>query len=347
MNRLFLPIKWLWRYKKYITVTMISALLVFFLKFPLNDLSDAISAQITAATGNKAFVQFDSLSLTLMPSPGVRTEGLSVVVSGADLRADSVTIAPSLLSVLANIFTVVSAASGSQEASIRLAENLSFDISADGLFKGDASLSRSSGTATEQGVERSRVRLAANKLNLTEVSRFAGWPIELHGHLELRTDMQLTMSLAAQPEGDYVLAIDRLSLPASTIPTQMGPVSLPALALNRVQFKGRWVEGTFFVEEGQFGQSGDPMYGRLKGQIGMTLTPGQGGRGMEFRLGSYNLNVDLTVTKPIQDQLSFVFLFLNNAKSDAGGGRARYVFRAMGASPTSGSPPQITRMNSI
>jgi hypothetical protein len=60
--------------------------------------------------------------------------------------------------------------------------------------------------------------------------------------------------------------------------------------------------------------------------------------GSTFRTGG----VDLTVAGRIKNQLSFAFILFDNAKSDAGGDKTRYLFRALGPGLMSQQPPQIT-----
>ncbi len=298
---------------------------------------------ISEVTRGQAYVHFESLELSFTPSPGVRTNGISVSMNGTEFKADSLTLSPSIASALLNLGSIYGAINQNPEANAKLAENLNFTADVRGLFSGDLQLSRSSGAATEDGESRSKIDLALEKMDMKKVSQWADLPVELGGSLSFESDLLVSMAMKAQPEGDYLLTMDRLNMPPSTVPTPLGPLSLPALSLSQVQLKGRWVGESFIIEEGQFGKSGEPLFGRIKGQMGLRIEPVRGAS-FEPRFGSYNLNVDMTVAKSLKDQLAIAFIMLDNVQSDAGGGRSRYLFRAMGSSLTSGQPAQISRL---
>jgi hypothetical protein len=120
------------------------------------------------------------------------------------------------------------------------------------------------------------------------------------------------------------------------------PVNLPTLTLANVDLKGRLSGGTFIIEDGRFGQGQDPLYGRIKGQIGLQIS--KVGPRMVPMLGSYNLTVDMNISRKIEKEVGFAFLLFDSAKTPTATG-SHYLFRALGQNFA--APPSITRLSSF
>jgi len=125
----------------------------------------------------------------------------------------------------------------------------------------------------------------------------------------------------------------------------MMPINLPTLTLANVVLRGRLGGGQLNIEEGTFGQSKDPINGRIKGQIALSLRPVGGSVQPSF--GEYRLNVELNTSKQVDKEMGFAFLLFDQAKNATANG-SHYLFSARG--PGLGPmfpPPSITRISSF
>ena len=329
---------WIWRKKAFFAVMLASAVLFFVWFFPFSDLGQFVTTTVARATGNQVYAQFKELDVHLIPTPAVSATEVSIETGLPPFEAKWAKFTPSLLSALLNIRTLMNA--GSDPAASRaMLTKLGMDLDLEGVFGGEIDLSISPGKKSDSGTERSRVSLVVDELNLGEVQDWADLPVKMQGKANFETDMQISPEFAEQPEGDYSLTISKFNLPASTVDTPMGPLNLPTLTLANVVLKGRMIGGNLMIEEGQFGSSSDPIYGRIKGQLGLRFAPGA-----PPMLGSYNLTVDLNASRAIEKDIGIAFILFDSAKTATSTG-SRYLFRAMGNGP--GGVPNITRLSSF
>jgi hypothetical protein len=337
---------WLWVRRAFIATMLASASLFFVWFFPFGDLSNVVTTVVARGTGNQIYLTFDTMDLHLIPTPAVSAGGVSVETAFPPLEAKWAKITPSLFSMIFNLRTILKAQKGDPEASRAMMGNLGFSVDAEDILGADVDLSFGPGKKGERG-ERSRVALAIDDLNLSKVQDWADLSVKIQGRADLETDMQIALDFQDQPEGEIALNVKKFNLPASTVMVPMGeganmPVSLPHLTLENVILKGRLVGGNLIIEEGVFGNSRDPVFGRIKGQMGLRFQP-SGGSVIPI-LGNYNLTVDITATKAVEKDLGIAFLLFDSAKTPTNNG-SRYLFRASGSGM--GSVPQITRLSSF
>lgn len=333
-----------------VVLFLASTLFFMFFLFPFSDLSDLVTSAVARATNNQVYVQAETLNLNLIPQPAISASNVSVETSLPAIEAKWAKVTPGIFTTLLNMGTFMKAANGDFEASRAAMNKLSLAVDAEGVLGGDMGLAIRPGKKTDQGRDRSRISLSVDKIDLSQVQRWADLPMRLQGRANVETDMQVAFDFSEQPEGDFNLNVNKFALPASTVSIPMGegatfPLNVPSLTLANVVFKGRLVGGTLVIEEGVFGKAGDPLSGRIKGQLGVRLQPM--GNTVTPLFGSYNLTVDLNTTSEIQKELGFAFIPLDSAKTPTGGGGARYLFRATGQGIGMQFVPQITRVDSF
>jgi type II secretion system protein N len=338
---------WIWSQRKFIAIALISALFFFALFFPFDDLSDLITSTIARSTGNQVYLQAETMDLNLIPSPGISAKNVSVETPALPpLEAKYLKISPSLWSLIANLWTIKKAASGDVEASNKLGARLGVSVSLESVLGGDVDLRIRPGSAGEQGGERSKVSLAVDKLNLGEFQKWYDLTVKMQGQASLDTTFQFTPGFAEQPEGEIDLRVTKFNMPASTLmlPYEGAvlPVNLPTLTLANVVLRGRLVGGQMIIEEGKFGQNKDPIYGRIKGKMGLRLQ--QLGSQVQPIFGAYDLTVEMTTTKAVEKDIGFAFLLFDKAKTPTPEG-SKYLFSASGNG--FGPPPNINRLNSF
>lgn len=338
---------WIWSKRAFILVSSISALFFFTWFFPFSDLSDLVTSAVAKGTGNQIYLQFESIDLSLLPAPAVSAKNISVETPALPpLAAKWMKFSPSWISILMNVWTLKKAGGGDAEAAAKLTTRLGANISAEGLLGADAELKLRPGSTSEQGSERSKVSLFVEKLNLSEFQKWSDLSMKMQGQASLDTTVQFTPGFVEQPEGEVDLRVSKFYLPASTlmVPYEgaVMPVNLPTLTLANVVLRGRLVGGKFTIEEGQFGQAKDSIYGRIKGNIALRIQAN--GPQIQPQFGAYNFTVDLNTTKAVEKEIGFAFLLFDSAKTPTPSG-SHYLFNASGQG--FGPPPSIARVNSF
>jgi len=347
MNHFWAALAWVWRRKIFFGTTLAAALFFFVWFFPFGDLSDFVTSAIARGTNNQIYVQFETMDLHLLPQPSISAKNVSVESNLPPLGASWAKITPSLFGVIFSLPTVMKAMGGDPEAAAAISSRLGLSVAAEDILGGDLSLSLGGGQKSEKGAARSRVNLALEKINLNELQRWSDLSVKMQGQLSVNSELQLTPDFSEPPDGEYDIQVSKFAMPAATVMIPMGeanlPVNVPTLTLANVVLKGRLAGGQLILEEGTFGQSKDPLFGKIKGQIALRLVANGGAVTPVF--GAYNLTVDLNTTQMVEKELGFAFFTLGSAKTPAAGGGARYLFRASGNGI--GYVPNITRINSF
>lgn len=335
---------WLWSKRGFFALTFFAALVFFVWFFPFSDLSDLVTSKVAAATNNQIYVQFETMDLAFLPVPAVSARNVSVETPALPaLEAKWMKVSPSWLNIILNAWTIKKASSGDPEAAAKLSSRLGGNVSAEGLLGADVELKLRPSGANEQGVERSKVSLFVEKLNLGEFQKWSDLPLKIKGQGNLDTTIQFTPGFSEQPDGDIELKISKFEVAAGSLPSDMGPIPIPYLSLANVVLHGHLAGGKFVIEDGSFGQKGkDPIYGRIKGQIAMVLQAN--GPSVRPVMGAYDFNVDLNVQKSSEKELMLFTMLFDNTKTTTPAG-SHYVFKA--SQNILGVPPTITKIQAF
>jgi hypothetical protein len=338
---------WLWSQKVFFLCTAVSALLCFIWFFPFSDLSDLVTSTVAKGTGNKIYLQFETLDLNLLPTPAISGNNVSLETPALPaIEAKWMKISPSWLSILFNAWTLKKAGTGDPEATAKLISHLGVTVSAQGLLGADVEMKIRPGSASEQGAERSKVSLFIEQLNLGEFQKWSDLPLKMQGQAALDTNLQFTPSLAEQPDGEIDLRMTKFSIQAGTVMVPFEgasmPISIPSLTLANVVLRGHLGGGKLTIDEGQFGTTKDPLNGRIKGQMNIRFMAV--GPQIQPQMGPYNLTVELNVSPAVEKEIGFAFLIFDSTKTPSAAG-SHYLFSAAGQS--FGPPPSISRLNSF
>lgn len=337
---------WMWRNKTFFATAFLSTILFFAWMFPFTDLSDAVTSAIARGSNNAVYAQFDQLDLNVVPLVSVSARGVSAdLMNLPTLNFQYLNLRPAWFSLLFSPLKLIKAARGDMEAQSYAAVLALSHVRLSGIFKGDISLDLSP-DKVENGALTARTDLELEKLDLNEVQDWANLPVKMKGSANAGLYMKFDSTMQTQPEGEFNLSVKSFSLPASTVMIPMGeasmPVNLPTLTLSNVVFKGRLVNGTLILEEGTFGSNVDPVYGRIKGQIGIRFI--NAGGTMIPQIGSYNFRVDMNSTKAVEKEIGIAFLLFDSAKTPTATG-SHYLFQASGQGV--GGVPSITRLSTF
>lgn len=307
-------------HKGKIFVGIISTLVFLFLLFPFDDLSDLVSVQVSKLSGNTIYLQFQKLKMSLFPQPGLKME--SVYFESVNTPAISIQDLKITPSVSGLIY-----------------KKPYGQVSAQGLFKGDVDIALGRGSRSEAGAEREKIEVKAQKVSLLDLKQLAGLPLVLKGQLNLNSEILADPTWKEQPEMDLNVMIQQFELPPASVPTPMGPLTLPELKLGQIDLKGKLSGGNFVIEKGQIGKDSDELHGTIKGSLGVQMENRGGLPSPHF--GSYSFEVELKVKKSFQDKASTFLIFLDGYKSPAPEG-ALYKFKVSGGNFM--MPPSITAL---
>ncbi|MGZ3724243.1 MAG: type II secretion system protein GspN [Pseudobdellovibrio sp.] len=283
---------------------MVLILTVFFLfvLFPLSDLNDLISSQVSKLTQNRVYFQFDQMHL----NPFTVSLGMDQVLVEtpqiSNLTSDNISISPSIM------------------AAFKRKPGGSFTAS--GFLKGDVEVNVS------PSGEKSKIEIVAQNISLNEARQVAQFPLPLKGQLSLTSQALADLTLAEQPEMEVNLTVMKFELPSTTVSTaMMGSINVPQIQFDKVELKGKLANGKFQIESGKLGSSKDDFYGDIKGEIGLTLLNVQGQVIPQF--GHYNVTVDLKANSSFQQRAQLFLSFLDASKSMSGS-TAQYKFNLSG-----------------
>lgn len=311
-------IQWFRRYKGKALWALIFALMFFVMIFPYNDLSDFVSTKVAALTQNQVYVQFENLNLDLVPHPALAMDDVSVdLPQMPTLKTSHLAVSPSL------------------SALIML--KLGFNLRAEDFLGGLLDLTVKPGGKTEQGSEKQYFSLDFNQVSLNALHDLLSLPVPLQGQANINTSMTIDPQWFEQPDGELDLTSKKLEIPASSIPTQMGPVQIPTFQFNQVQLKSRMSGGKLVIEDAILGKESDAFQGRVKGQMDIRME--KYGPSLQPNIGAYEFKVDVTVKKSLEKDLNILFVLVDRFRTPTSdGSRYQFVARGNGYGPPSFVP---------
>ncbi|AGH95747.1 type II secretion system protein GspN [Pseudobdellovibrio exovorus] len=316
MNSIVIFFRFLFSHKWKILFTLSLTIVFLVVLFPLSDLNDLVSSQVSKQTQNQVFLQFDKMSLNPVPvslsleNVYVETRQLSALTS------DEVQVQPSIAALLAR--------------------KPGGTLTAKGFLKGNVEVSLKPANSNG-GAEKSEIHLSAQNINLKDAREVANISLPIKGQLNIESHAIADLTMGEQPEMDLNLLISKFELPTTSVSLQdFGQLSLPELKLARIELKGRLANGKFQIESGKLGTAQDEFYGDVTGSLNLSFQNMQGQ--IVPVIGAYDLSLDLKAAQSFQDKARFFLSFLDGYKVQSGS-TAAYKFKVQAAAM--GMPPQF------
>jgi len=317
MNTLVISIRFIFLHKWKILLTILMTLFFTVVLFPLNDLNDLISSQISKLTGNKVFLQLDKIHLN----------PLSNSISFNKLYIEAPQIS-SLSSEELKVTPFISAL---------LAKKPGGKVTAKGFLKGEVEISIHP-VKSANGIDKSKIEMSAHNISLKEARHAANLSLPIKGELNLTSQALADLTMTEQPELDISLNILKFELASTFIPLQdFGKIALPEIKLGKIELKGRLSNGKFLIETGKFGTNKDEFYGEVTGDLFLTFQNNNGQ--INPIIGAYNISLDLKATQTFKDKAKLFLSFLDGYKTEAGS-LSHYKFKVYASEM--GMPPQFT-----
>ncbi len=288
--------------------------------FPYNDLGDLVTAKVSQATQNAVYLQFTDLTPSFFPSVGLEFENVSIdtpVIQ--DIKANSLTVRPSILSLLA------------------FKPGLS--VNAEGFFKGTADISGSIPGFSPEASMKPKISGELKGLDLSEVTKSLKLPIDLGGKLGFETDsLSLDLTNFELTNGDVQANIKDAKLGSMNLNTPLGPLPLPAMAFSVIDLQAEAKNGTVKVAKLTLGKSGDELSGSAKGQFDIKNQP------YGPPLGSYDFSIELEVLAAFESKMGILWStlegFIETYKRASPAGKKNFAFRISGQGVM--APPKIS-----
>lgn len=316
MNSIVIFFRFLFSHKWKIVFTLFLSVVFIVILFPLSDLNDLVSSQVSKQTQNQVFLQFDKMSLNPIPvslsleNVYVETRQLSALTS------QEVRVQPSIAALLAR--------------------KPGGTVTAKGFLKGEVEVSLKP-ASSNGAVDKSEIHLNAQNINLKDAREAANISLPIKGQLSIESHAIADLTMTEQPEMDLNLVISKFELPSTSIALQdFGQLSLPELKLGRIELKGRLNNGRFQIETGKLGTAQDEFYGDVTGNLNLTFQNIQGQ--IVPVIGGYDLSLDLKAAQSFQDKARFFLSFLDGYKVQSGA-TAGYKFKVQASAM--GMPPQF------
>lgn len=285
------------------------------LLFPLSDLNDLISSEISKLTNNRAYVQFDKMHMSPFTT-SVSLEKLYVETPQiSSLTAEELSLKPSIAAMIAR--------------------KPGGTVSAKGFLKGDVEISMS--PTSSNGVDKSKIDISANNISLKEAREVANISLPIKGQLSLTSQAVADLTMTEQPEVDINMTILKFEMASTFVPlNDFGQIALPEIKMGKVELKGRLSNGKFLIENGKLGTSADELYGDIKGDLAVTFQ-NIGGQVTPV-IGAYNISLDIRAKQSFKDKAKLFLSFLDGYKVDSGT-TSNYKFKVYATEM--GMPPQF------
>lgn len=306
LEKIISPIRYLFgKQKKSMLVVLIAAIVFSVIYFPYDDLSDLITEMIAKNSQNQVFVQFDELGVSFFP-PSIKMKNVAVEaqILPNTLKAKALYLAPSIAGFLAF--------------------SPGFSASIQDVMKGDISLTYRAGKKIKESVQLQKIDLGLAKIDLKSLSNFISLPVDLDGAVYMQLDAQIDPNFIEQPDGEIVIKIEKFHLPASTVPTMMGPTSLPNMELSNISLKGQIKGSEFLIEDGAIGGSGETLNGRFKGKLGLRFV--RQGQQIVPEWSNYEIKIDLSLDRVAEKNFGVFLSFFDKYKTLTGTG-SRYALK--------------------
>lgn len=319
MNAIVIFFRFVFLHKWKIVSTLVMSIAFLILLFPLSDLNDLISSEISKLTNNRVYVQFDKMHISPFTT-SVSLEKVYVETPQiSSLTSEEVSLKPSIAAMLAR--------------------KPGGTVSAKGFLKGDVEISMSPASSAN-GVDKSKIDISANNISLKEAREVANINLPIKGQLSLTSQAVADLTMTEQPEVDLNLTIMKFEMASTFVPlNDFGQIALPEIRMGKVELKGRLSNGKFLIENGKLGTTQDELYGDIKGDVSVSFQ-NIGGQVTPI-IGAYNISLDIKAKQSFKDKAKLFLSFLDGYKVDSGT-VSNYKFKVFASEM--GMPPQFTQM---
>ncbi len=273
--------------KLFFITTLPSFLLFTVLFFPYNDSAGWITKMIAKATNNQVFLDFKEVGVSLLPSPALNLETVTIQAANAPtLKAKELSVAPSILGL------------------ITFKPGVS--LYARGFFEGNVSLSTRGGSSTEKGAPTQVINIDAEKVALSEILKLLKLPIDLKGKLNLEASSTVDTTFVEQPEAEIEADAKKIQIISGSVPTPIGAVNLPQVSWSSFNLKANLADKKFQLEKATLGKQGDELFIEADGSFGIQIQ--KLGTRIQPMPTSMDLKLTMRAKKSFQKKFEYIAL---------------------------------------
>tara|TARA_B100001248_G_scaffold258777_1_gene243651 strand:+ start:12053 stop:13003 length:951 start_codon:yes stop_codon:yes gene_type:complete len=288
--------------------------------FPTDDIKHVIQQNVSKATKGQIQLQFDSFGFEILPNPGLGFRNVSVISQRySPLKMQDLHIAPAYLALLSL--------------------NLGAHVSSNQIFDGSLDLKVQTAGKNEQGNPIQQIQLQSQNLELEELLKFFNAKQPVKSKMDIDLQAQADQQLSGPIDARLSLKSPSLRLNDTSIPTQMGAISIPALRISDIDLQLDMEKNRFEIINGKIGDSGDTIYGSISGdgQLQFRSTA----LGPKLSELSYDLIIKFNIKNAFLNRMIFKSMIesylrpINNSESAL---NIRVSANRLGA------PPRISRL---
>lgn len=260
--------------------TSASTVLLLIIFFPREDLSAFISSSITKLTNNNVAISFEDINFDIIPYPRVTFQKVRLstqVVQG--LETEKLIVTPNIISLL----------SLKPGASIYL----------NGFFNGDAKVNFQSTLPNEDG-QKIFLDLDLNSIGIDRLTSMITLPANLSGKLDLRVKGNMDTAIKEQPSFNITMTLDKAGVTNISIPTAIGPLTLPNITLNNVISQLKLDKGKLQITSVKVDTSSS-IYGNITGTVDIELKNTR--RGVTPQIGVYDLKFNVGLSPSLEEEM--------------------------------------------
>ena len=259
--------------------------------FPREDLSAFISSSINKLTNNSIIIIFEDINFDVIPSPKIKFQKVRLstpLVQG--LETERLTVSPSIISLL----------SLKPGASVYL----------DGFFNGEAKAHFTSTLPSEDGQE-VFLDLDLISIDIDKLTSMVDLPASFSGKLDLSVKGNVDTTIKEQPNFAIAFKLDRAGITNISIPTAIGPLTLPNITLNSVVSQLTLDKGKLQITSMKV-DNRSSIYGDVTGTVELELKNTR--RGIAPQIGVYDLKFNLGLSPSLEQELKVYLNTLGLAK---------------------------------
>ncbi len=269
-------------HKRKILIFVGLTLILTYIFFPFNDLSDLVTSKVSELTSGQVFVGFDNLNLSLLPSPGLSLSNVFLEMPAVPpLKAKSITARPSIVGLLTFKPGIA--------------------IQAEDFLGGDLSLSTRGGDKNSIGKRKQKVDVDFSSLKLGEILSMLDLPVRVTGQAAGTFTSMIDLDMTDQPSGDVQLNLSKVVMDETDLNLQGMPLSLPKVSLNQVDMEGHLDKGSLEITHLNVGKPGQDLSAQVSGHMNLQFV--KQGQSVNAIPTNYEFYVKLQVGESLKQKI--------------------------------------------
>lgn len=275
-------------------LVLIIAIVFTIVIFPLNEVSDLATQNVSKLTNNQFYLEFETLKLNLLSDLGLEM---------GDVYLETPRTSPLTVKELIALPSVSALLYGKPQGKLKLK----------GFFRGNVEIEvskhKDDHASDKKAIEKNLIAIEASRLDLRELKNFLVLPVNLSGKLDLSSKIIANLEMQETPEiQDLIITVKNFEMPQTTM-EQPGaiPIDIPGIKLSELVIKARFADNKLLLNEIKVGKDSDEVLGTIKGNMNFASMAA----GRMPMLNQYEMSMDLKMKKSFYDKVYLTLSILN------------------------------------